>query len=103
MGEGADLGFAYGVSGPPEDMAAKEDRPEPAGYDKQRVKEANKRYIVWNLRRTEGFATDNRADAKTAQTGTHPNGIASTLAIEFFEAYGDYGTLLQVIVMEKGD
>ena len=53
-----------------------------------------KKYIVWNEDRSEGFVTDDRRDAETARKGKkHRRSTGqigySTLALAFFEAYGE--------------
>lgn len=53
-----------------------------------------KRYIVWNADRSEGFVTEDKNDALTAQRGKKRRrspGIigASALALEFFNLYGE--------------
>lgn len=51
---------------------------------------AKKRYhIVWNSRKTEGFITDDDADAEFARSGTQMSGCLSTLADAFRDCYGD--------------
>ena len=53
-----------------------------------------KRYIVWNENKTEGYITDDKQDARTAREGKKHRRSSgqvgySTLALAFYEAYGD--------------
>lgn len=57
---------------------------------------AIKYYIVWNEPKSEGFITDDYADALTAATG-QSRGLDSTLALEFFENYGETEHAIQEI------
>lgn len=59
------------------------------------------RYIVWNTKRNEGFVSDSQEDAETAATG-RANGFYSTLAMEFYEAYGvSDGLVVEKVYIES--
>lgn len=55
-----------------------------------------KYYIVWNAPKSEGFITNDYADALTAATG-ESTGFDSALALEFFESYGETEHAIQEI------